>query len=192
MKTLAYALVTLLWLSMTSSSAHAQYRNQLFSLGGGTHRIIGDNPNLQIGSAFMLGGEYLWRMLDNHWWFGLKVNIGFRKHLDPFADNVFGTFLESKPGIFLRYVILTDDIRPYVQLGSSFSSLWFFKDAGEQAMANYLPHSNWGSLSLGLGLEYVYARNMSFSLSAEGEWMFIWSSPDSRGIHLTALLNFYL
>lgn len=192
MKRLACIVVTLVALGAALPSAHAQYRNQIFAVGGGYHRLMNDNLDLQLTGGAMIGGEYLWRMMDDHWWFGVKVDIGFRQHQDEYADVNIGTLLESKPGVFLRYVILTHNFRPFIQFGTSFSTLWYFSQPSADVISQYLPHTNWGTVNAMLGVEYVFTRNMALLLGVDGEWMFIWSAADSRALQFRALLNFYI
>ena len=192
MKRLVLVSTVLLVLQVALPAARAQYRNQVFSVGGGYSMLMGEMDNMQLSGTPMLGGEYRWKLLSDHWWLVVRMLVGFRAHKDDYAANALGTMLDVKPGINIRYVFLTHDFRPYIQLGTTYSTLWYFTEPSQDVLDNYLPHSNWGTINLQPGFEYVFMRNVSLQLALDIERILIWSGDDGWMLLFTGLLNFYI
>ncbi|MBI5509949.1 MAG: hypothetical protein HY903_14430 [Deltaproteobacteria bacterium] len=213
-----------------ATPAHAQYKNTSFGfdLGGWlitkpsvteNGRLIdnADKRPLRLSNGLRLGGETNFKMLSDNWWFTGRVNIAFLRFpsaaakdlsvtakYDREAKDALGTLLGVQAGIGLRYVIFTDNVRPYVQLGLSYLRLMSFTDLasqdctadvvgcdGESYASTYLPHPNVGAVHLQPGIEWIVARDLAINLFADVERWIIFNADDNHAVVLGLGILFF-
>lgn len=175
--------------------SHAQYRNSMFGLGLGTHSIFASKeaPSLQLTPTGSIGFESLFKMRNDHWWFGVKLHIGFGASRYEEARENFGVLMHLAAGLGVRYYFLTDRIRPFLQFGGGYNRIFYFKDEpSSYLVSKYMSHQNLGSLSVTPGIEFVYARNMSIQIAAECEWVIVYNDKQAFGLYPTVMFMFYM
>ncbi|MEK7704305.1 MAG: hypothetical protein AAB426_05050 [Myxococcota bacterium] len=92
------------------------------------------------------------------------------------AKDKLGTIIGVEGVMGVRYVVLTDRVRPYVQVALSYQRLMSFSSLAEQSCedtlvcgysetatyeAEMMPHRNVGALHLQPGLEFVFDRDIA-------------------------------
>ena len=223
------ALLVIGWL--IPSSASAQYKNQSFGLDAafglvttptvantdGDAVLAPDARALRLAQSVRLGGESSFKMNSDHWWFSSRLNLAMLSFkpdgtgsiddvFDAAAKNAIGNLFGVEAGIGVRYVFLTDKIRPYMQLSSSYLRLFTFSSqaedacndiavcgdgAGETNLSNFLPHANVGKLHLQPGIELIIERDIALHLFVDIEHWFLWNAPDNQSVVLGLGFNFF-
>ncbi len=195
---LAATLTLMALFCLFANEAKAQYKNTMFGIGVASHSIFAskDVPSLQFFPSGAIGGESLFKMGQDHWWFGVKLHIGFTAHRDPLVREQLGVLMMLRAGLGVRYVILTDRIRPFIQLGGTYNRIFYFTDDSKASVAaaadTYLKHRNLGSLSLTPGVEFVYKRNMSIQVAIDGEWVIVYNDKQAFGLFPSVTFMFYM
>ena len=108
-------------------------------------------------------------------------------------------------GIGVRYFFMTDRIRPYLQVGTSYMRLLTLStvsdevctgntcDAGGFSNAqNYFAHPNIGAFHLQPGLEWVFTRDIALHIYADTQYWLIFNAPDNISLAMGLGVNFYL
>lgn len=176
-----------------------------------------DNRPMRLGMGLRFGGETNWKLSHDNWWFTGRVNVAFmtypsgditgglQEQYDAAAANTIGTVFGVEAGIGVRYFFLTDRIRPYMQVGTSYMRLFTLSTAAEQVCTgntceageytnaeNFFGHPNVGALHVQPGLEWVFARDMAFHIYADTQYWIIFNAPDNISVALGLGVNFYL
>jgi len=225
-------------LLLTPLAANAQYKNTEFGLDVGywlitkprvtdsTGQIIAnpDQRPLRISNAVRIGGEANFKMDEDHWWFITRVNVApmwisvsssddqASRYYDQAAKDDLGVLLGVQGEIGVRYVVFTDRVRPYIQLGLSYLRIFTFSslagtDCGTSAVNcgqtgmgtivsgtvsdNFLPHPNIGGAHLEVGTELVFHRDMAIHIFADFDQWIIWGAPSNQSLILGVGMNFF-
>lgn len=217
---------------LAATPAQAQYRNSSFGFDGGYWLIqkpaitdkngniipeAGSRP-MRLDNGWRLGGESNFKMSSDHWWFSARVNLGFLSYPNPpdsdqtvtakfdrEANKALGTLLGVEGSIGVRYLIFTDRVRPYVQLGLSYLHLFSFKDASANCSADdigctdngsfevdYMPHPNVGAFHLQPGVEWVFTRDMAIHFFADLQHWIVYNADDNNAVVLGLGLLFFI
>ncbi len=208
-------------LLLFSSAAQAQYKNNAFGFDLGLWLIqkpalpegAEENPDkrpLRLANGLRLGGETNFKF-DDHWWFTGRINLGMLQFAgeDPFdkeAKEALGTLLGIQGSIGMRYVIVTDRIRPYIQVGLSYLRLMSFTSqagadcsgGGEFAYCgegtftnNYMPHPNVGGVHFQTGGEFLLARDMALHVFADVQHWIVFNTTDNNSVVLGLGIIFF-
>ncbi|OGQ90006.1 MAG: hypothetical protein A2289_22155 [Deltaproteobacteria bacterium RIFOXYA12_FULL_58_15] len=206
-------LLIVAWVSFSSSEASAQYKNTSFGFDAGfwlvTQPDLPDDYERQVNSRPLrlslgarLGGETNFKLAEDHWWFSGRVNLALfdwanETEFDQQAGDALGTLMGIQGSIGVRYIFLTDKVRPYMQLSLSYLRLLSFAslsgedcgNSGEYALCNsgstysssYLPHPNVGGLHLQPGLELIVSRDTALHLFVDIERWIVFGPDDNWG-----------
>lgn len=187
-------------------------------------RILpGDEKPLRLPGALRLGGETAFKMDADRWWFFARLNVALflnsgnslagtctlrddeclNAKYDAASDANVGDLVGLQGMMGIRYVFLSDRIRPYAQAGLSFMRLFSFKSSASNSQCvdpqlcqelevtgenfdNFVPHPNVGGIGLQFGLEWVFARDFAWNVfvdtqrwlvfNAEGNWAFVFGT----------------
>jgi hypothetical protein len=205
----------------TAAPAHAQYKNTSFGFDTTAWLIQRpsvttdtpvDNRPLRLGNAFAFGGETNFKLDVDHWWFTGRVDVAFLTFALGSGGNVFdqaardalGTLLGIQGGIGIRYFVLTDRVRPYLQAGVSYMRLFTFTSKADETCvgatcsaenrsyyANYLPHPNVGGLHLRPGLEYIVVRDVALHLYVDLQHWIIFNAADNNALVIGIGVTFF-
>ena len=212
--------------------ASAQYRNQSFGLDAGgwllTKPSLVDDTGallpvdkipLRLSNGFGLGGETNFKMSQDHWWFSARVRFGFLQYaannlgsaieneFDRLAKDTLGTLLGIEGGMGIRYMFMTDRVRPYMQFGLSYMRLMTFSSSASSTCdpnlgdivcsgdssneTLFLPHPNVGGVSGQLGVEITMMRNVALHLfSNAGRWLVL-NAADNHTVFLGLGIIFF-
>lgn len=201
------ALVALIWATFPAL-AHAQYRNSSFGvdagyslltqpsipISGGALESPDSRPN-RLARGFRVGGEGNFKLHHDHWWFDIRLALQFPTYgstsstgtsPEQMADyqgaQNMGTILGLGGLAGVRYYIWTDHVRPYVQVGLSYTHLWTFgsgagatcadallcADGGTYA-ANFLPHVNLLGAHVTPGVEFIASKDFAIHVIVDLE-----------------------
>jgi hypothetical protein len=216
---LAFALVAL----TAVTEAHAQYKNTSFGfdvapwlltkpslIEDGDVLPVDERP-VRLANGLRFGGETNFKMADDHWWFTGRVNAGLLRYaggdrqgspqevFDYFAAERLGTLFAVQGSIGVRYVLLTDKFRPYIQGAMSFMHIFSFTTQADQTCVDavicseggdssnleaYLPHNDIGGLHFQPGVEMVFTRDIAFHLFVDVQQWIVFNAKDNFGIVL--------
>lgn len=212
------------------TSVMAQYKNASFgfdtagwllsipsSLDDDGNVLPVDNRPMRFQVGLRVGGETNWKLNHDSWWFTGRVNLAFmtypsgdpngttQEQYDAHASSTVGTALGVEAGIGVRYFFLTDRIRPYFQIGTSFMRLFTLSTLADEICSgsscdprgysnaeNFFTHPNVGALHLQPGLEWVFARDMALHIYADGQYWLIFNADDNISLAVGMGINFYL
>lgn len=179
-----------------------------------------DNRPMRLGQGLRFGGETNWKLNHDQWWFTGRVNFAFmtfpagdpdgtlQEQFDAAAEDTIGTVFGVEAGIGVRYFFLTDRIRPYIQVGTSYMRLFTLSTVAEEVCTgatcdggdaggftnaqNYFGHPNIGGVHIQPGLEWVFTRDMALHVYADTQYWIIFNAPDNISLALGLGINFYL
>jgi hypothetical protein len=209
------AVVCLALATLAPALAHAQYKNASFGFDGAFWLIqkpsipddaltnINKRP-LRLSLGGRVGGETNFKLDQDHWWFTGRVNLGFltfagEEPFDKEAKEALGTLMGIQGSIGIRYVILTDRFRPYLQLAVSYLRLMSFASlSGEDCAggdsyvycdsgsydAAYMPHPNVGGVHLQPGVELIVGRDFALHFFADLQHWILFGAPDNNAVVL--------
>jgi hypothetical protein len=209
------AAVLLALVALSPGLARAQYKNASFGFDGGFWLIqkpaipdgaltsVNKRP-LRLSTGGRLGGETNFKLDQDHWWFTGRVNVGFltfsgEEDFDRQAQEALGTLFGIQGSIGIRYVILTDKLRPYLQLSLSYLRLFSFASlSGENCSAGddftycdsgtydaaFMPHPNVGGLHLQPGVELIISRDFALHFFADVQHWIVFGAPDNNAVVL--------
>jgi hypothetical protein len=216
----------LLLLLLAPQTVFAQYKNAEF--GGDISYWLVTKPSLKDSSGnylrndklpfrasngIRLGVESGFKLSEDHFWLIPRFNFGFLSYdgtdaYDRAAADEMGTLFAIQPEIAVRYVILTDQIRPYIQLGFSYMHLFSFSStAGSNCAAGicsdptvasgsnssvYLPHSNIGGFHVQPGIEFIVARDIAIKVMVDMQYWLVFGAADNMSIAPGAGMTFFL
>ena len=186
---------------LAPSAASAQYKNSAFGLDAGgwfisTPTLLDskgqplspDNRPLRLNQGYRLGLESNFKMNDDHWWLTSRVNVGLlsfsdeataplESQFDQEAATALGSIMGVQMAVGLRYYLLTDRFRPYIQAGFSYLKLLSFTskadntcsnttlcDTGRSNLDNFLPHGNIPAVHLQPGFEWIVTRDVGITM----------------------------
>ncbi len=196
---IVFAVVAVLFIM--PKEAQAQYKNSMFGLGVGTHAIFASKtvPSLQLYPTGSFGFESLFKLGHDHWWFDVKLHVGFNANRYHDAYEKLGVLMNLDAGIGVRYYFLTDRIRPFLQFGGGYQRIFYFTNSRKnqdssisEAADLYLAHQNLGSLNVTPGIEFIYRRNMSIQIAAECQWVIVFNDRQAFGLYPTVMFMFYM
>ncbi len=210
------------------SEAVAQYKNSSFgidaagwlltkpSIQGSNGEILEpDNRPLRLNRGARLGFESNFKMNNDHFWFSVRGNVGVfdfksaagtspEEVFDSEADRTLGTLVGVQGSIGVRYYILTDRMRPYIQGSLSYLRLMAFTGTAESSCdtslpacqsgtnsSNYLPHPNVGAIHIQPGFEWIFTRDIALHFFADYQRWLIFNADDNNTIVLGVGINFY-
>lgn len=205
-------------------TAAAQYKNNSFGLdlGGwlitkpsvvdeqGYLRSLDERP-VRLSNGLRLGGETNFKMADDHWWFVARVNVGILQYpslggssegdvemsFDEAADAALGTLMGVQGSIGVRYVVLTDRFRPYLQGALSYMHLFSFATGADDACVDpvvcaagagssnfdtFLPHNDIGGVHLQPGVELIFTRDIAFHVFTDIQRWIIFNAEDNHAV----------
>lgn len=227
------ALVMVLCLPGT---AWAQYKNSSFGLDGsyvlfpvlpsiydgqGNYINIDSNRPDRLQYGIRLGGEYNFKLHADHWWFDVRLDLTIYgwpnpSATDPFlaaydstAANTVGTVLGVDGLVGVRYYILTDHIRPYIQLGLSLEHLFSFAadvdstctattakglnlcPDGDTFGNEFLPHTTFLGLHVSPSIEIILQQDIALHLILDVQRWVIFNADDNTLLTFGAGVTFY-
>lgn len=215
---------------LTPGEAHAQYKNNSFGLDVGgwlisKPSILDDDGNIKpqdqrptrLANGLRLGGEVNVKMSEDHWWFTGRVNVGFLRYggsatgdvaqqFDASAGEALGTLLGVQGSIGVRYIILTDRFRPYIQTSLSFMHLFSFTSAADEECSSssytslfgsdfctddddtntdaFMPHNDLGGFHIQPGVEIIFTRDTAFHIFADMQHWIVFNAEDNNAMVL--------
>ena len=212
-------------------AAHAQYKNTSFVIDGGYEMLTrpplpsadqavlnASSIPVRLGRGTRIGLEGNFKMQTDHWWISPRVNfhlLDFTSSGDDTASAVFdnaaastvGTVLGLEGVVGVRYYILTDRIRPFLQPSLSYMYLFQFSDttnsscvgdvtglcgsSGSDLLDTYLPHRNILALQAKFGTEFVFTRDVAFHVSIDVQRWFIVNAADNTVFTLSGGFTIY-
>jgi hypothetical protein len=219
-------------LALLPATARAQYKNSAFGLDVGYWTISKptvqdasrvqwytelDKRPLRLDKGMRIGGQSNFKLDEDHLWFAGGINVGFLQFpsgkstaavgsndlFDFQASDTLGTILAVEPSMGLRYVFLTDRIRPYLQVSASYLRLMTFSSVADQDCTsqvcqqgntnqqNYLPHANVGVLHLQPGVEVIFKRDIALHLFFDLQRWVIYNADDNVSAVLGLGLVFF-
>jgi hypothetical protein len=203
MKWIFRAWLVFLWISLWASSAAAQYKNLSFGADGsawfapikgniqdvGNTLKLSDNRGLRLSLGGKFGVEYNQKIDHDHWWVSFRGGLGFlsfapkssdSKVLSAFdseAQRTLGTILAVDTQVGVRYIFSTDQIRPYMQLGVSFTWLASLSSRQNEACVDticestnesnaqaYLSHPYLPGVQVRHGIEWIVVRDFAIHI----------------------------
>ena len=228
MKNLVFAFWVAIFI-LAPKLAHAQYKNFSFGLDFGYSLntrsspydasglpLQADRMPLRLSNGYRIGLESNFKMLNDHFWFSTRFNTHFLKYggiggkdqasleFDRYADNALGTILGIEPYAGVRYVIMTDQIRPYLQAGLSYMRLFTFTSRADAVCSVYpdgcstysnqnffLSHPNIFSVHIEPGFEWVFTRNVALRVFVDMyRWVLI-NTKDNNGLSMGMGITFF-
>jgi hypothetical protein len=212
----AYLLVSSALLS--PSSGRAQYKNTAFGLDAGFWYVtqpavpegstINERP-LRLHLGGRLGGETNFKLDQDHWWFTGRVNLGFitwggTTEYDDEAREALGTLMAIQGSMGIRYVILTDKFRPYIQVSLSYLRLLSFAAlSGEECTSgftycdgatygeSFMPHPNIGGVHFQPGVELIVSRDIALHMFLDVQRWILFGPPDNWAFILNVGVLFF-
>ena len=223
----ATLLAAVMWLAPETASA--QYKNMSWGFDAGFWSITKpslldstgsfaapQNRPLRLTMGGRIGGETNMKLSADHWWASFRLNIGLLSYLpaggsdaeilyDAQAANTMGLLMAVQGQIGIRYVILTDRFRPYVQAAVSYMPLISFTGAGGNACdsdarwctgadnntAAFLRQEHVGGVHLQPGFEWVFKRDMALHVFIDAQlWIVINSVPNFSFVPTIGILFF--
>ena len=226
-----FATCTLVGVSLLiPGEAAAQYKNTAFGLDGaywlvskpsilnknGSIKDLDERP-IRLANGFRVGGETNLKMDEDHWWSIFRLNLAFLQYAankdgepnevlyDQEAKKALGTVFGLQGQIGIRYFVLTDRFRPYLQFGLSYLRLMTFKSVAESDCtvaticgaqggtneANFLPHPNVGGAHFQPGVELIFTRDVAIHLYVDLQHWFIFNAADNNALVFGLGVNFY-
>jgi len=224
-------LLAMATLALLPSRAAAQYKNSSFGLDIGGWMITKptvidpatktvltalDKRPLRLTGGVRLGGETNLKIDSDRLWFTGRVNAGFlgfpsgavagtpEQQFDYQANQTLGTIFAVEGSIGLRYVFLTNRVRPYLQGALSYVRLMTFasqasEDCVDQTLcggtdtnqSEYLPHPNVGLLHIQPGVELLWARDIGVNLFVDLQRWLIYNAADNNAVVIGVGLVFF-
>lgn len=210
-------------------AASAQYKNSAFDLDAGYWMITkpsaldengevlpADRRPLRLSNGFRFGGETNFKMNDDHFWFTARVHGGFLQYgsgeatgdlddqLEAQARDKIGTLFSVEGGMGIRYVILTDKFRPYLQGSLSYMRLFSFASTTDDTCTdellctgggtyeeNLLPHNDIGAVHFQPGVEMIFSRDIAVHLFADLQRWIVINAEDNMAIVLGLGFSFF-
>lgn len=210
--------------------AHAQYKNTSFGLDAGIFLITkppltdtagqplpdGRRP-IRLANGLRVGGEANFKMHDDHLWFSGRLNSaflrygagtggsGYEQDFDTQGAKYLGTIVGLEGQAAIRYVILTDRVRPYLQVGVSYMHLFSFTgDAGSDCVNlpdmctgtttygnAFLPHNNILAAHFEPGVEFVIARDVAIHLLFDLQRWVVINADDNNALTIGLGMTFF-
>lgn len=199
------------------TQAYAQYKNTAFGIDVGYTVITRPSILNADGSIIYqtdqrpdrmafgqrLGGEYDFKLHTDHWWFTARLNANLFEFMantsntilnnyDAAAKNSMGTLLGAQGVVGPRYVLMTDHIRPYLQLGVSYMYLFSFSGNDSNTCTdsvyclnqgtvgdNFLPHTSIFALHFEPGVEFIVMRDVAIHVIFELQDWLIFNGPNN-------------
>ncbi|MBN1961804.1 MAG: hypothetical protein JW841_12740 [Deltaproteobacteria bacterium] len=202
--------------------ALAQYKNSSFGLDAGywlitkpsavdpstkTYYNSNDSMPLRLQGGIRVGGESNFKLDDDHFWFTGRINVGFLQFpsgntagsldevFDAAANKSMGTILGIEGQVGVRYIFLTDRVRPYLQGTLSYMRLMSFSsDASNSCSADatlcggannqdiFLAHPNVGGVHLQPGFELIIKRDMAIHIYIDVQRWLIFNASDNNSV----------
>lgn len=213
---------------LVPAESFAQYKNSSFgidlggwlltkpSIQGEDGGILSpDNRPLRINHGLRVGLENNYKMNDDHFWFIIRGNLGLMQFndssettpealFDTEANRTLGTLLGFQGSIGVRYYLLTDYIKPYIQGSLSYLRLMTFTATAEESCntallacssgtnsTNYLPHPNVGAIHVQPGLEWIFTRDIALNIFLDYQRWLIFNADDNNTLVIGLGFNFY-
>ncbi|MEL6341333.1 MAG: hypothetical protein AAFQ65_15620 [Myxococcota bacterium] len=209
--------------------AFAQYKNRTFGLDAGywvlTKPSLLDDNNaplpaderpLRFDYGIRVGGESNFKMNSDHWWFTLRVGVGIfqyggdengdqEERFEALANDAIGTVMGIEGQMGVRYVFLTDRVRPYLQVAVSYMRLFTFSGSADDtcidqilcgggAITNndaFLPTQNIGAAHIQPGLELILERDIALHLYMDLQRWVRFSAADNWAPVFGVGVNFF-
>ena len=175
---------------LATESAEAQYKNTLFGGYGGVAVFIPSN-NLQWfrdlettqsgfpladgstkprGTPFALANafftfELAFKISLESWFLRVGFNMGFTTVVDdPVIPNDGGIVFMLEPSFGPRYYFVTDNVRPYLEVGIRLGTFIYTTPGADKAMP-----TNWKVAPAfygQFGIEFIVARDLAIAITA--------------------------
>lgn len=212
--------------------AHAQYKNKAFGfdfsyllitqppLTDGNDRPL---PTYKRGdrlhNGLRLGGEGSFKLHHDHWWFSARVGLALlgygrakgdspEAQADRLAGEAMGTNLGVEPMAGVRYYILTDHFRPYIQASLSYLHIFSFGAGASATCAdpkavasnicqagtygdNFMPHTNYLAVHATPGFEVILKRDLGLHIILDYARWLVFSGYGNNVFTFGAGLTFY-
>lgn len=218
-------------ISALPSPAAAQYKNSEFGLDVGgwvisTPSVVKagqliefDKRPMRLSNGLRLGGQANFKLDEDHWWFTSRVSVGFLQfgagnmggsidqQFDFAASDSLGTIFGIEGGLGLRYLFLTDRVRPYIQGSLSYLQLMTFASVAEEYCSTsfcdtystqgatnaneFMPHPHVGGLHLQPGIEYLFTRDIGFDFFIDLQHWLIYNTTDNNAVVFGVGLVFF-
>jgi hypothetical protein len=213
----------------TPKAAHAQYKNKAFGLDVSYQLISqppitdGANDVVPISSrgnrlhdGIRVGGEGSFKMHHDHWWFNTRLDLSFlgygrpkgdspEAEADRLAGENLGTNLGVDGQIGVRYYLLTDHFRPYLQASLSYMHIFSFGGGASATClnpllcdssqatygANFLPHNNIIAVHVAPSFEYIVRRDLGLHIILDYQRWLVFSGKGNNVFTMGAGLTFY-
>ncbi len=210
------------------SLAHAQYKNKNFGFDVSyqliTQPSITDSgggvldPGLRgdrLHDAIRVGGEGGFKLHHDHWWFNARLDLSFLGYGRPKgtslaaqADQLAGAALGLNMGIdgqiVVRYYILTDHFRPYIQVSASYMRIVSFgaseaSSCGDPVLCksggtytdNFMPHVNIVAIHVAPSMEFIVRRDLGLHIILDYQRWLVVRGQGNNVFTMGAGLTFY-
>lgn len=160
-----------------AGEAQAQYKNGLIGFEGG-YFLMGKDSQLDEHS-FLLALRGGYKGTDN-WWFTARAGVSFRGEQNPLSNRTVVVF--NLMPVDVRYYFMTDNLRPFVGVGSTFNFL--FNQSIESSVF-------WGPQAEA-GIEFRLRRDMFLALEVDAGYALVFEGPDAPFVTATAQILFFL
>ena len=157
--------------------ARAQYKNGQIGFEGG-YFLMGSKTLLKEHS-FLLSLRGAYKGTDN-WWFTARAGVSFRGEQSAISNRTVVIF--NLMPVDARYYFLTDNLRPFVGVGSVFNFL--FNQTIESSVF-------WGP-QIEAGVEFRLRRDMFLGFEVDAGWALVFEGPDAPFVTATTQLLFFL
>ncbi len=209
----------------TSGTAEAQYKNTSFAfdmggwvisrppaVGSGDQQLAASDRPFRYRTGFRLGFDGAFKMMSDHFWlvpfaainvyaYGSPSGNASEQAYDKLASKVQGTLLGLQAGAAVRWMILTDRYRPYIQLGVSYQRI--FSSPSESKCTNtalcdapngstdFMPHVNIPALHITPGFEWFVKRDIALRIFADVQWWLMVNAQDNVATSLGMAIGFF-
>lgn len=206
--------------SIVPNVARAQYKNTTFGFDVGgmfvtKPSLFDSNGNslpanklpMRLSEGLRLALETNFKLDEDHWWLNTRFSTAFMRYrgsesgdptelaFDQAASDALGTLFGVEGAIGVRYVILTDRIRPYVQAGISYMRVFSFTGeadnncnsipdlcGGNSNSSVFLPHPNLFGVHIEPGLEVIIVRDVAIRGFVDMYRWLILNATDNHGL----------
>lgn len=208
-------------------AAHAQYKNKSFGLDVAYQlisqpTITDDNNNpLPRGSrgnrlhdGIRVGGEGSFKLHHDRWWFNARLDLSFlgygrpkgtsfEAQADMLGGSTMGLNLGLDGQVGVRYYLLTDHFRPYVQIAGSYMHIFSFGANASSLCSepllctdgtygdNFLPHTNIIAVHAAPGFEVILRRDLALHVILDYQRWLVVRGRGNNVFTMGAGLMFY-
>ena len=228
---LSFCVFALVAMLAAPSIAQAQYKNKSFGMDV-SYQLISQPPitdsnnnplprgsrGNRLNDGIRVGGEGSFKLQHDRWWFNARLDLSFLGYGRTSAQDAKGSFeaqadylgaramglnmgLDGQVGV--RYYLLTDHFRPYVQAAFSYMHIFSF-GANASALCsdgnlcadgtygdNFLPRTNILAVHAAPGAEIILRRDLALHIILDYQRWLVFRGKGNNVFTMGAGLTFY-